>query len=181
MPRTELPAHRTPVRLVAAGLWLLLSCLAAAADPIDDRAYELLAWVAAKTGYPTEHVKVTVLMVAPETINRIAYTVDRTDNPQPEAITAGETIFLPTWYRPGRNDDILVHELTHVLQYANDASFPCRAAREKQAYEVQAAFVDETGIGKRPNKFAMFMLQCTGYPVRATQSGPLASKSASED
>jgi hypothetical protein len=144
---------------------LLLTCLAATADPIDDRANELLAWVAKRTGYSAEHVKATVLIAEPRTIQLIAFMVDKTDNPLPESITAGETIFLPTWFQLGKNDDLLVHELTHVLQYANDATFPCRNAQEKQAYEMQSAFVDETGIGTKPNAFAMFLLQCTAYPV----------------
>ena len=151
--------------IAAAGLSLFLGVSAASADRIDDRARELLPWVAQKTGYSADHVKVTALFVEPRTINLIAYRVRKDDDPTPEAITAGATIFLPTWFELGKNDDILVHELTHVLQYANDAKFRCRAEQERQAYEAQSAFVDETGIGKKPHSFAMFMLRCAAYPV----------------
>jgi len=150
----------------AAGLVVLLGVSAASADPIDDRASDLLPWVARKTRYSADHVKVTVLFVAPQTINLIAYRFTKDGDPQPEAITAGATVFLPTWFELGKNDDILVHELTHVLQSANDSKFRCRAEQEKQAYEVQSAFVDETGIGKKPDAFALFMLRCTAYAVQ---------------
>ena len=149
----------------AVALSLLLGISTASADALDDRAKELLPWVAQKTGYAADHVKVTVLLVEPRTINLIAYGISKDDDPQPEAISAGATIFLPTWFELGKNDDILVHELTHVLQYANDAQFRCRAEQEKQAYETQAAFVEETGIGKKPDPFFMFMLHCTAYAV----------------
>jgi hypothetical protein len=152
--------------IAAAGLCLLLGICNASADAIDERATELLPWVAEQTGYSAEHVKVTVLFVEPRSINLIAYSVRKDDDPTPEAITAGATIFLPTWFELGKNDDILAHELTHVLQYENDAKFRCRAEQEKQAYEVQSAFVDKTGIGKKPDPFSMFMLHCTAYAVQ---------------
>ena len=154
------------IAIAAASLSSLLFISAASADPLDDRAKELLPWVAQQTGYAADHVKVTVLLVEPRTINLIAYGISKDDDPKPEAISAGATIFLPTWFELGKNDDILVHELTHVLQYANDATFRCRAEQEKQAYEAQSAFVDESGIGKKPDPFAMFMLHCTAYSVR---------------
>jgi Domain of unknown function (DUF4157) len=151
--------------IAAAGLSMLLGISTASADALDNRAKELLPWVAQRTGYAADHVKVTVILVEPRTIDLIAYRVSKDGDPKPEAITAGATIFLPTTFELGANDDILVHELTHVLQYENDAKFRCRAEQEKQAYEVQAAFVDETGIGTKPDPFFMFMLHCTAYAV----------------
>lgn len=136
------------------------------ADPIDDHANRLLAWVAEKTGYSADHVKLAVLIVEPRTIQLIAYRGDSADDPQPEALTVGQTVFLPKWFEAGRDDAILVHELTHVLQFANDAKFPCRGAKERQAYEVQSEFVAETGIGKKPHEFALFLLNCSSYAVR---------------
>ena len=150
----------------AFGLLLVLPSIRVLADPIDDRANELLVWVAQKTGYSSDHVRMAVLILEPRTIQRIAYRGDKTDDPQPEALTVGQTIFLPQWFELGRHDAILVHELTHVLQFANDARFPCRGAKEKQAYEVQSEFVEETGIGQKPNEFALFLLNCTSYAVR---------------
>jgi hypothetical protein len=161
----------TALATAAAGLSMPLGICHASADPIDDRAKELLPWVAQRTGYATGQVKVMVLLVEPRTIGLIAYRANKDEAPQPEAITVGATIFLPTWFALGKNDDILVHELTHVLQYTTDATFQCRAQQEKQAYETQAAFVEETGIGTKPDPFFMFMLHCTPYPVRLPGQG----------
>jgi hypothetical protein len=158
-------SYQRGIRAAATALLLFAPCLAAA-DSIDDRASELLPWVAQHTGYKIDHVKATVLRVDPQAIDLIAYGVAKSGaGSRPNSITAGETVFLPTWFKIGKNDDILVHELTHVLQYANDATFRCRSEREKQAYEVQSDFVDETGIGNKPDKFALFMLQCQPYAV----------------
>jgi hypothetical protein len=171
VPLTQTRARRmsgvTAIKTIgaAAALSLSLGISTGSADALDDRAKELLPWVAQKTGYAVEHVKVTVLLVEPRTINLIAYSISKDDDPKPDAISAGATVFLPTRFELGKNDDILVHELTHVLQYANDAKFRCRAEQEKQAYETQAAFVEETGIGKKPDPFFMFMLHCTSYAV----------------
>ena len=150
--------------------WIMLGASAALADPLDDRVKELLPWVAEKTGYKAEQVKVTVIRVEPRTITSIAYGIRQDNGPEPEAVTAGATIFLPTSFRLGRNDDVLVHELVHVLQYANDARFRCRSEQEKQAYETQSAYVEEAGIGTKPDPFAVFLLHCTAYPVRYPSS-----------
>ena len=146
--------------IAAAGLFVLTGASAAWSDAIDERAKDLLPWVAQKTGYRADYIKVTVLFVEPKQINLIAYGAKFKAQTDVEAVSAGATIFLPTWFRLGENDDILVHELTHVLQFQNDASFRCRAEQEKEAYETQAAFTDETGIGTKPHPFAMFLLRC---------------------
>lgn len=150
--------------IVAAAL-LLYSLSAASADIIDDKAKQLLPWVAQKTGYSADHVRVTVLFAEPKVINAIAFGPKYTDQTKINSVSSGATIFLPAWFELGKNDDILVHELTHVLQFENDAHFRCRAEQERQAYEVQSAFVDETGIGTKPHPFFLFLLRCSTKSV----------------
>src|SRR6476646_7934313 len=120
--------------VAGAGFSLVLGLSSACADAIDDRAKALLPWVSQKTGYSADHVKVTVLLAEPKVINGIAYGAHYTHQNTVESVSSGETIFLPTWFAIGKNDDILVHELTHVLQFENDAKFKCRAEQERQAY-----------------------------------------------
>ena len=96
----------TKTTIAAASLFLLLVS-SVLADAIDDRANELLHWVAQKTGYRAEHVRATVAFVEPRTIILIAYGVRKEDDPTPEAISVGATIFLPTWFELGKDDDIL--------------------------------------------------------------------------
>lgn len=151
---------------IASLLFLALSgVVPAAADAIDVRARELLPWVAAKTGYAAEGVKVTVLFVEPSLINQIAFGPKYSNQTSLDSISTGSTIFLPTWFKLGTNDDILVHELTHVLQFETDAQFKCRALQERQAYEMQAAFTEETGIGTKPSPMFMFLLRCSTKSV----------------
>jgi len=40
-----------------------------------------------------------------------------------------------------------------------------QAEQERQAYEVQSAFIEETGIGSRPNPLFMFLLRCSTKSV----------------
>jgi hypothetical protein len=41
---------------------------------------------------------------------------------------------------------ILVHEMVHHIQQVSAVDFPCLAAREKDAYAVQARWLDEHGL-----------------------------------
>ena len=132
------------------------------AEALDTRVKELLAWAADKTGYSADCVKVTALFVAPSTINLLAFGSDL-NQATVESLAVGSTIFLPIWFTIGENDDILVHELTHVLQYENNARFACVADQEREAYITAAAFSDETGIGVKPSRLFMSQLRCNPY------------------
>jgi hypothetical protein len=133
------------------------------ATALEARVKELLAWVADKTGYSTDCVKVTVLFVAPSTINLLVFGPEPTNQTTVESLAVGSTIFLPTWFKLGEHDDILVHELTHVLQYQNNARFSCAADQEREAYITAAAFSNETGIGVTPSLLFMSQLRCNPY------------------
>ena len=122
----------TKTTIAAASLFLLLVS-SVLADAIDDRANELLHWVAQKTGYRAEHVRATVAFVEPRTIILIAYGVRKEDDPTPEAISDSATIFLPTWFELGKDDDILVHELTHVLPSYSTPTTPRSDAEQSRS------------------------------------------------
>ena len=156
-----------PMKIIiaASAISLFFGFAAVSADAIDDRAKALLPWVAQKSGYSSDHVKVTVLLAKPKLINEIAFGPKYTDQTKVDSVSTGATIFLPTWFELGKNDDILVHELTHVLQFENGANFRCRAEQEREAYEIQSAFTDETGIGTKPHPFSMFLLRCSTKSV----------------
>ena len=68
----------------------------------------------------------------------------------------------------------LITNIRVVYTYQRNA-LRCRLGQEKQAYEVQSAFVDKTGIGKKPDPFFTFMLHCAAYPVRYPK-GPAISQ-----
>lgn len=45
-----------------------------------------------------------------------------------------------------RDDDVMVHEIVHWLQEINGAEFPCKERREAEAFRIQLAFIEQTGI-----------------------------------
>jgi hypothetical protein len=136
------------------------------ANDLDRRVHELLLWVAEETGYEAGGIEVTVAFAEPRVINIVGHGVDYSGHSDIEAVAIGSAILLPDWFQLGRDEDLLVHELTHVLQYANDAQFACQAEQEREAYEVQAAFTDETGIGIRPARWFVLLLHCGTDPWR---------------
>src|SRR5207247_8677579 len=84
----KLMARREPTRLrsilpricrgksARVALWMAvfaLSPTAAFADLLADRAQGLLLWVAHRTGYSAENVKLTVILVEPKAINVVVY------------------------------------------------------------------------------------------------------------
>ena len=170
--------YRSTGAMIAGAASILLAAFGspAMADAIDDRAKELLPWVARHTGYKTDYVKVTVVLVEPKEINLVAYGANYRDQTNVDSVSVGATIFLPNWFVLGTNDDILVHELTHVLQFENDATFKCRAEQEKEAYETQVAFIDETGIGNKPSPIFRFLLRCSTKSVPQLTRGSFAGE-----
>jgi hypothetical protein len=58
------------------------------------------------------------------------------------------TIYLPDTWQPSDaiQKSILLHELVHHVQTSNKLTFPCRGARERMAFELQALWLREQGI-----------------------------------
>jgi hypothetical protein len=59
-----------------------------------------------------------------------------------------QTIFLPDECCPDDllNQSTLLHELVHHVQEATGMVYPCSAARERLAYELQAQWLQENGV-----------------------------------
>jgi hypothetical protein len=124
----------------------------------------LLAWITAKTG-----------LVAPEA-PRIAFVPKYRMRPlfdaaaypdrQPQAdvpadqgasdaplafyVRATATVYLPETWRPSalRDQSKLLHELVHHVQRFNRVVPACPGALERQAYELQAAWLRERGVAE---------------------------------
>jgi len=58
------------------------------------------------------------------------------------------SIYLPDYWSKDNvvHRSILLHELVHHFQYINNINFRCPPHKEKQAYEIQFAFLEENGI-----------------------------------
>lgn len=70
-------------------------------------------------------------------------------------------VFLAEDFELGTHDYVLLHELVHHLQAEQERQFPCVRAGEKDAYELQARFVRETGTGEIPDPmWTLLAAQC---------------------
>ena len=58
------------------------------------------------------------------------------------------SIYLPDHWSKDNvvHKSILLHELVHHFQHINNTNFQCPRHQEKQAYEIQFAFLEENGI-----------------------------------
>jgi hypothetical protein len=164
-------------RMALAAVLAVLSIDTAGAEPIDDRIEELLAWLAQQTRYEVHDIKVTAAFASPEVINIVAHGQAYVGQADVAAVAIGSAILLPNWFELGRDDDLLVHELTHVLQHANGATFRCQEEQEREAYETAAAFTEQTGIGAKPSPLFMLFLRCNPNPWERVGAVPVSSPS----
>jgi hypothetical protein len=146
----------------------LLACAPARAAPpeeaFEQRVAELLRWIAAHSDYPPAVGRLPAFVfLAPDTIRHtftgaaMGYTAEMSDV---RAALVRGTIYLPDTFTLGRDDYMLLHELVHHLQDESGKDFACLALREREAYELQTRFVEETGRGEAPNDMFMLMLRC---------------------
>lgn len=83
--------------------------------------------------------------------------------------TGGGVIFLQDNYTPGRDDYILVHELVHFMQWADQQYHPlgepeakafptdCPGLTEPEAYHAQDVFVAATGRGETSDPLSVML------------------------
>jgi hypothetical protein len=139
----------------------------ARADDLDQRVAELLVWVGQETGYEVGDIEATVRFAGPKILNIVGHGMRYSGQADIAAVAIDRTILLPDWFELGRDDALLVHELTHVLQNVNRAQFGCDAEKEREAYETQARFTEETGIGETPSLWFRLFLRCDPNPWKA--------------
>lgn len=147
---------------------IVLSCLLgcaiafpAAADvrppaSFYDRANQLMDWIVDNTDYRPAKKHPIYVFLADEELNYIFFETTAagySGEEQSEAVALylNGIVFLSEDFRLGEDDDVLLHELVHHLQAEQGRSFPCVRAGEKEAYELQAKFIRETGIGGLPD------------------------------
>jgi|GEM_PF-5993640 len=152
-----------------AGLMLLAASSASAQAPVQQerlrqRVDELVQWIAARSSYPsTVKRQPEFVFLSPEIIRHGFSNISLGYNVNTSSVRAAQvkgTIYLPDTFTLGRDDYMLLHELVHHLQDESGRSFECLAMREREAYELQTAFVTETGSGLVPNDMFMLMLRC---------------------
>src|SRR3989344_335704 len=129
---------------------------------IEKRAVELTEWIVRNSTF--EFVPPPpIVFVPPVTLARV-FNGDKT-------VQAGHfpnMIMLRADFQLGINDEVLLHELVHHLQFVSGkltyGMGICLVPNELDAYALQNKFVGETGIGQGINGFTLFIIAslCTG-------------------
>jgi hypothetical protein len=133
-------------------------------DALEKRVVELVRWISAHTDYPpTLQRPPQFVFLSPQVIRHGFSNSSLGYNANTSGVRAAQvkgTIYLPDTFVLGSDDYMLLHELVHHLQDESGRTFECIAMREREAYTLQTAFVNETGIGLVPNDMFMLMLRC---------------------
>ncbi len=125
--------------------------VAASSVPIAAVAGLAAAWVADALEVPVPEVLPQIVISTPRHMARLRFgddfTEDRADRVLALYDSARQVIHIPaTWTGTEPVEmSVLVHEMVHHFQQVNGMSFPCPAAREKQAYDVQQAWLERHG------------------------------------
>lgn len=134
-------------------LALLMMVSPVMASPLPDEAFvekvnRLMHWIAERSAFEVPDHQPAFLFVTTETINYAAAgSLYNGQNPIRAAFSRTDRgiMFLPV---EGFTDDILVHELVHFMQMTNGRRASCNGDLEKEAYDLQAMFTAETGVGE---------------------------------
>jgi hypothetical protein len=142
----------------------------AAADPRPPDAFyeridELVEWIGENSDYPAELKRYPAVVFLPRgTLNYMFFEgsagIAYNGQDRVKAIYIEGMMFLSDDFTLGEQDYILLHELVHHLQFEHRRQFRCKAEQEREAYDMQIAFVEETGRGEVPSPLFMMVLRC---------------------
>lgn len=122
------------------------------------RVEELAAWTVANSRYESFKRLPSFIFLPRSTINYVAFNltdIGYTGQDAVQALYLDQVVVLPEDFDLERDAYIIVHELVHHLQREAGAKFECHGAREREAYDVQIKFVDESGTGEKPDPLWM--------------------------
>ena len=112
----------------------------------------LMVWISSVSGLPLSEDTPEITRVEPAEIARLANGPGVAD-PDVESgylalyhADSGTVLLRSDWDRQSLRDrSILVHELVHHLQAAAGRDYVCRGAMEREAYDIQAAWLEARG------------------------------------
>ncbi len=112
---------------------------------------DLIAWIIARTQWVVQKPPPTICFVTNTQLAEIAYGGKaRPNDLSIKALYGFKThvVYLSGSWNPNdlRDRSYLVHELTHHLQTLNNVEAPCRAKRERMAFDLQFEWLREQGI-----------------------------------
>jgi hypothetical protein len=76
------------------------------------------------------------------------------------ALYMAHIIFLAEDFDVAEGADTLVHELVHHFEFVSERPLRCSAEAEREAYEIQARWAEQTGQGVPPHP--LFLTRLTG-------------------
>jgi hypothetical protein len=140
------------LKLVGLAAAFLLLASGAITSPLPNGEFaakvdRLMHWIADNSDLEVPDRQPAFLLLPTETINYVAMgsryggsnLIVASFSPTDVGI-----VFLPS---EGFDDDVLLHELVHFMQFANGLEVGCAADLERDAYRLQQLFTSETGIG----------------------------------
>ncbi len=112
----------------------------------------LMVWISSVSGLPLSEDTPEITRVEPAEIARLANGPGVADPDVESGYLAlyhagsGTVLLRSDWDRQSLRDrSILVHELVHHLQAAAGRDYVCRGAMEREAYDIQAAWLEARG------------------------------------
>lgn len=125
------------------------------------RQHELLAWIGKHTKYRVDLGTPRYAFMSQDELNSFYANMNGyAAGGDVWGMYTNGTVYLNKAFQSPRDDFILLHELVHFVQWQNGAKFRCSAEMEREAYELQIKFVDEFGVGKKPDVIWMMTLRC---------------------
>jgi hypothetical protein len=109
----------------------------------------LLAWIVSQIGLTVPDLPKVKMVSRTEMVARF-YGRAKPNELTLEALysRSEHTIYFPQGWQPDdlRERSVLVHELVHHVQTVDHLDFPCAAAYEGQAFDLQLAWLRQQGV-----------------------------------
>ena len=132
-------------------------------DQFLDYVHSVAAWIILNSDYDAEVPLPAFVKLPRATLNYIFYSQFAGGYQEQDCIEAlyvPHIMLLSEDFETELCTATVLHELVHHFQYITDKEFRCTAEAELEAYELQAKWVEETGVGEMPSRLLMLRLSC---------------------
>jgi hypothetical protein len=132
-------------------------------DRFLQRIAEISDWIVAHSDYPPGLAPPVTVLLPRATLNYVFYSQMVGGYRGQDCINAlylPHVLLLADDLAETECSDTLVHELVHHFQFVTGRAFRCTAEAEREAYELQAQWTRETGVGMLPSPLFLRRLTC---------------------
>lgn len=127
------------------------------------RAMETADWVVRNSDYDGYQHLPALVKLPRATLNYMVYSQTTEGYNKQEDINAlyvPHAILISDEFEWDSGSHTLVHEMVHHFQFETGKQFRCTQEAEHEAYELQAKWVEETGLGELPSLLFILRLKC---------------------